>query len=301
MQISAAQHVSGVLTSRQSLTGHAGYQTLFYTRDLVASDELRIIERQAQLSFAGNGQAKWQFYRLSSNRHVISRLVPIAEPDEFGRPGRFFAHSLVFDAADGVQIDETFFDLLQGAKFFVSLDQVLASNAMSDGNIPAVAIDYKKKWANEALNSLQDWSGEQLDQLYLLMRDPQQLLDQKQHVFLVGNESEIIAALKVAFLLAPPSARKFCSFDTQAPANFEQSEVAFWGRGVQAVATADYVINGSKREVRIRAGSPVLANGFSAEKVPPALARAILERLKRPSGQMLASLLNDRYAAFIAE
>jgi hypothetical protein len=301
MQLSAAQHVSGVLTSRQSLTGQAGYQPIFYTRDLLTADEIRIIERQAQLSFAAFGQAKWQSYRLTSNRHVISRLIPIAEPDEFGRPGRFFAHSLIFDAADGVQVDESLFDLLETARLFVSLDKVLSSAAMSDGNIPAVAIDCKEKWVKEAQNSLRDWSGEQLAQLYLLTRDPQQLLDQKQHVTLVGNESEIFAALKIAYLLTPPSARKFCSFDTRAAACFEQSDLAFWGHGVQAAETGDYLIDGGKREVRIRAGSPVLADGFSLEKVSPALGRAILGRLKLPSESMLSSLLNRRYAAFIAE
>src|SRR6266853_6401106 len=105
------------------------------------------------------------------------------------------------------------------------------------------------------------------------MRDPQQLLDQKQHVTLVGNESEIIAALKVAFLLATPSARKSCSFDTRAPASLERSDVVFWGYGAQAAETADYLIDGARREVRIRAGSPVLADGFSLEQAPSALRR----------------------------
>ncbi len=301
MHLSAAQHVSGVLTSRQSRTGQAGYQTVFCTRDLLTPDEIRIIERQAQLSFAAAGQAKWQSYRLTSNRHVISRLVPIAEPDEFGRRGRFFAHSLIFDAANGVRIDETIFDLLETARFFVSLDSVLASDGMSDGNIPALAIECKTKWIKEAQNLLRDWSGEQLDRLYLLMRDPQQLLDHKQHVTLVGNESEIIATLKVAYLLAPASARGFCSFDTRAGARAEESDFAFWGRGVQAAETADYLIDCGQREVRIRAGSLVLTDGFSLDKVSPALGQAILERLKLASEPMLSSLVHRRYAAFVAE
>lgn len=301
MQLAAAQLVSGVLTSRQSLTGQAGYQTLFCTRDLLATDEIRIIERQVQFSFSGESEAKWQSYRLSSNRHVISRIMPIAEPDEFGRRGRFFAHSLIFDAADVGQIDETLFDLLQDARFFVSLDKVLASAAMSDGHISAVAIECKKQWAKEAQNSLRDWSGEHLNQLYQLMRDPQQLIDQRQHVTFVGSEDEIIAALKVAYLLAPASERKSCSFDTRAPARLEQSDVAFWGHGVKAAETADYLIDGGRREVRIRAASPVLADGFSPEKVSPALSLAILAGLRRPSEQMLSSLVNRRYAGFIAE
>ncbi|HMG74258.1 MAG TPA: hypothetical protein VK582_12220 [Pyrinomonadaceae bacterium] len=300
MQLNAAQHVSGVLTSKQSRTGQAGYQTLFCTRDLLAPDEIRIIERQAQLSFGGDRQTKWQSYRLSSNRHVISRLTPIAEPDEFGRRGRFFAHSLIFDAANAVQVDETLFDLLQPARFFVSLDKVLASDAMRSGHIPALAIDCKMKSAREGQKSLRDWSGEQLDRIYLLMRNPQQLLDEQQHVTLVGNESEILAALRVAFLLAAPGARKFCSFDSRGPACLDQSDVVFWGHGAPAAETADYLIDCEKREVRIRAGSPALADGFSLEKAP-VLGRAILERLKLPSETMLASLLNRRYAAFIAE
>lgn len=301
MQFSAAQHVSGVLTSRQSLTGQAGYQTLFCTRDLLTPDEIRTIERQAQLSFAGDSQAKWQSYRLSSNRHVISRITPIAEPDEFGRRGRFFAHSLIFEAAHASEIDEMLFDLLQVPRFFVSLDKVLASDAMRDGNISAVAIDCKKQWAQETQNSLRDWSGEQLDQLYLLMREPRQLLDQKQQVTLGGSESEIVAALKVAFLLTPASERRFCSFDTRAPADLEQLDVPFWGRGAQAAEGVNYVIDAGRREVRIPAASPFLADGFSSEKVSPALGQAILARLRQPSEQMLASLLTRRYGAFIAE
>ena len=43
MKITAAQHVSGMLTSKQSPRGQAGYQTLFYTRELLAPGEVRVI------------------------------------------------------------------------------------------------------------------------------------------------------------------------------------------------------------------------------------------------------------------
>jgi hypothetical protein len=300
MQLSAAQHVSAVLTSRQSLTGQAGYQTVFCTRELLTSDEIGIVERQAQFSFSGVSEAKWQSYRLSSNRHVISRITPIAEPDEFGRRGRFLAHSLIFDTASTTQVDAILFDLLDAGRFFVLLDKVLATDAFSAGNIPVVTVDGRKEWAKEAQNSLRDWNGEHLHQLYLLMRDPRELIDQRQHVTLVGGENEIIAALKVAFLLTPASERRFCSFDTRAP-GLEQSDIPFWGRGARAAEGANYVIDAGRREVRIPATSPVFADGFSAEKVSPALSLAIVARLRRPSEQMLASLLHRRYAAFIAE
>ena len=52
MKITAAQHVSGMLTSKQSPRGQAGYQTLFYTRELLAPGEVRVIERPVQYSSA---------------------------------------------------------------------------------------------------------------------------------------------------------------------------------------------------------------------------------------------------------
>ncbi len=133
------------------------------------------------------------------------------------------------------------------------------------------------------------------------MRDPQELIDRRQYVTLVGSENEIIAALKVAFLFTPASERRFCSFDTRAPAGLEQSDMPFWGRGARAAEGANYVVDAERREVRIPATSPVFADGFSSEKVSPALSQAILARLRRPSEQMLASLVNRRYAAFLAE
>jgi len=301
MRFNAAQHVSGVLTSKQSPRGQAGYQTLFCTQDLIAPDEMRIIERQVQYSSAREGKATWQSYRVSDHRHVISRIIPISEPDEFGRQGRFFSHSLIFGGSGGLQVDEFLFDLLRPSEFLSSLDKVLASDGLKTGHIPAASVDVKGEWVKEARTSLRDWSGPHLNQLYMLMSDPRQLIEHGQSVALVGTDEEIVAALRVAFLLTPVSTRKFCSFDTNAPVSNEQSDITFWGRGVQEAVGASYIINAALREITFSTSSWALADGFSLEKVSPALGRAILDRLKRPSEQMLSCLLNRKYDAFIAE
>jgi hypothetical protein len=301
MRVHAAQHVSGVLTSKQSPRGQAGYQTLFYTQEQVAPDEMRIIERQVQYSSAREGKATWQSYRVSDHRHVISRIIPISEPDEFGRQGRFFSHSLIFGGSGGLQVDEFLLDLLRPSEFLSSLDEVLASDGLKTGHIPAVSLDVKRERVKEAQTSLRDWSGPQLNQLYMLMSDPRQLIEQGRYVALVGSDEEIVAALKVAFLLTPVSARKICSFDTNARGGNESSTITFWGRGVSAAGPASYIIDAARREIAISDSSALLADGFSLEMVSAALRGVILDRLDRPSEQMLYCLLNRKYAAFIAE
>jgi hypothetical protein len=301
MKLTAAQHVSGVLTSRQSPRGHAGYQTLFYTRALLAPDEVRVIERQVQYAPAHAGKPKWQSYRLNARRHVVSRIIPIPEPDEFGRPGRYFTHSLICDAGDGPQFDAALFGLLRTQNFFPSLGKVLASDGMKTGDAPAVIVGVGSERDNGEQSRLRNWSGEQLNQLYMLMSDPRQLTGQGQYVALVGSEEQILEALKVAFLIAPAAERKFCSFDTNAFGSEPPSEGTFWGRGSEGAGGSSHVIDGARQRVTIPVSSPLRANGFSPELVSEPLRKAIVARLGRPSQDMLSCLAGRYYAAFISE
>jgi hypothetical protein len=301
MKITAAQHVSGMLTSRQSPRGQAGYQTIFYTRELLTSDEVRVIERRVQYSSARNNKAKWQSYRLSDRRHVISRIVPIAEPDEFGRRGRYFTHSLICDVGGGQQFDAIVLSLLRTQLFFSSFDKVLAADGMKTGEVPPITLDAGNERMNEDLSCLRDWSGEQLNQLYLLMSDPRQLIEKGQYVALVGNEEQILEALKVAFLLAPLANRKFCSFDTNASGTDTTPDRTFWARGSETAGSSGYVIDAARREITMPRSSPLWSNGFSPEELSAPLRKALVARTIRPSKEMLRCLLERRYATFIGE
>lgn len=301
MKITAAQHVSGMLTSRQSPRGQGGYQTLFYTRELLTSDEVRVIERQVQYSSARDSKAKWQSYRLSARRHVISRIVPIHEPDEFGRRGRYFTHSLICDVRGGQQFDAMMFGLLRAQNFFSSFDKVLAADGVKSGHVPAITIDAGNASSNEELSCLRSWSGEQLNQLYMLMSDPRQLTEQGEHVALVGSEEQILEALKAALLLTPVAARKFCSFDTNASGNDAPPDGTFWGRGSETAGGSSYVIDAARREVKIPASSRLRANGFSLDGGSAPLRNNIAARLNRPSTDMLRYLVERKYAIFIGE
>lgn len=300
MKITAAQHVSAMLTSRQSPRGQAGYQTLFYTRELLTPDELRLIEGRVQCGPARDGKVRWQSYRLGA-RHVISRIVPVAEPDEFGRRGRYFTHSLVCDVPDAQQFDAGLFGLLRAQNFLPSLGRVLASDELKTGHIPATRLNVGDAWDEEKQSRLRDWSGEQLNRLYMLMSDPGQLTAQGHHVALVGNEEQVLEALKVAFLLTPAPSRKFCSFDTGASGSDAPSGMTFWGCGSETAGGSSHVIDAARRQVTISESSPLRASYFSPEQVSAHLREAIIARLSRPSENMLRCLVSRKYAAFIVE
>lgn len=301
MRVTAAQHVSAMLTSRQSPGRQAGFQTIFYTRELLTPDELRVIERQVQYSSARDGKAKWQSYRLTDRRHVISRIVPIPEPDDFGRRGRYFTHSLICDVPAGQQFDATLFGLLQPQNFFPSLDKVLASDGVRTGHAPAVTVKAEEEGGGGGQSCLRHWPGDQLNQLYMLMSDPRRLIEQGQHVALVGSEEQILEALRAAFLLAPASARKFCSFDTKASGSDTPQGVTFWGRGSEAATGSNYVIDAARRQVTIPDSLPPRVDGFSPERLSAPLRKAVVGRLGRPSEEMLRCLVNGRYVAYIGE
>lgn len=301
MRITAAQHVSAVLTARQSPRRDGGYQTLYYTRGLLSPDEVRVIERLVQYSSARASKPKWQSYRLSGKRHVVSRIVPIAERDEAGRGGRYFTHSLVCDVIGGQQFDAALLDLLRPQNFLPSLGEVLASDGVRSGDTPAVTFDVADEWRRDRPGGLRDWTGEQLNQLYMLMSDPHQLIERGQYVALLGSEEQILDALKVAFLLAPPDARRFCSFDTNPAGGASPPEGAFWGCGTSAPAESGYVIDAARCQVTLPESSPLRANGFSPERVSAPLGRAVEARLGRPSQEMLRHLASRQYAAFIGE
>lgn len=301
MKITAAQHVSGMLTSRQSPKGQAGYQTLYYTREMLTAHEVSVIERRVQYASARDGKAKWQSYRLSALRHVISRIVPIFEPDEFGRRGRYFTHSLVCDVRNEQQFQTTLGDLLRAQNFFPSLDKVLAADGMKSGHIPAATLEAGNGSSGKDWSCLRGWRGEQLNRLYMLTQDPRQLTKQGEHVAFVGSEEQILEALKVALLLTPSGARESCSFDTNAPGTDAPSDFTFWGRGSELAGSASYVIDAANREVRIPQSSRVRANGFSFDEVSAPLRHIVNEQLDQPTTDMLRHLAEHKYATFVGE
>ena len=301
MKVTAAQHVSATLTSRQSPRGEAGYQTLYYTRELLTQEEVNIIQRLVQYSSVRSSRPKWQSYRLSARRHVVTRIVPIKERDEAGRGGRYFTHSLICDLPDGQQVDALLLSLMRPQKFLSSLNDLLATGGLRTGHVPPLATELRGESVERRMDRLREWSGEQLNRLCMLMSDPHWLIEQGEHVALVGSDVQILQALKVAFLLAPTSALKSCSFDTNPSGGASPPEGPFWGRGAMGAAGAHYVIDAARRQVVLPESSPLLEHLFSPERLSPPLHEAAVAGLNQPSETMLRCLLDHRYGAFLGE
>ncbi len=298
MKMKAAQHASAVMTDRQAPNGQGGFQTLFRTRDLLSADEVRVIERQGQHSGARGGKPLWQSYGLNARRHVVTRVVPILTPDEFGRRGRFFTHSLVFDQPEDIP-----FGLLRPGTFFSTLEELLAYDGAKTGDAPPLEVGVTAEWVGEAKGLMRNWSAEELNRLFMLASDPQQVIEQGQHVALVGDETQIIDALKVCALLAPPQSRKLLTFDTSAAGGAPAPGATFWGRGAPAEEAegARYVIDGVRRRVTLPESSPLRAAGLSPERLTPPLREAVAAHLGEPPEKMLRDLGERRYASFIGE
>jgi hypothetical protein len=304
MRLNAAQHVSAVLTSKQSPRGRGGYQTILHTEGTLTNEEIYLLERQVQYVPAPNSGIRWQFYRLTPRRHVVTRVVPISEPDESGRRGRFFSHSLIFDVATQKEFDEISLDILQPCHFFPSLDRILAVEDLKAGHIHSISVEAQREWEKEAQSFLREWTGEQLNHLSMLTGDPRELTGHGQYVAIVGNEAQIVEALKVTYLLTPTESRQFCAFDTNVLGSKPHPDVSIWARGfpqATSVTGTPFVINAAQRRVVIPKSSGIRANHFSPEQLSPAMRQLIDHKLGQPTDQMLKCLCERRYKAFVGE
>ena len=296
MQMIAAQHVSGILTRDQSPKGRGGFQTIMHTSDLLSQDDVRTIEHRVQCFPAGEERAKWQFCRLSGDRPMITRIMPIPEPDEFGRRGRYLTHSLIFNPSDWLQLDDAPFDLMRPENFFLSLEQVSAFAGFKTGKAPAVNREVDREWNKEAGDLIRKWSVEQLKGLVCLAGTPQWMIEQGYYVQLIGSEAEILDALKVLFYLGSPTARKFYSFDTNASGCDWRPDMCFWGRSLPSGndAGARYVVDAARLQVDYPESS---AGNSSYGKWVEAMVRAerfrmLQENLER--AQALAKFLEGQ-------
>jgi hypothetical protein len=255
IKLSAAQHFYASIRQDQSPIRRRGLQTLFYTPSLLSESETREIEDHAQFDGVGEVKSKWQFYCLSSRKAVISYLSLIPEPDEFGRVGRYFAHSLVLDHADWQQLGFSPFALLSDTIFCNSLEEVLKQGDLLSGECPPRQTEAELDWIGWAESNSQSWSREDLDHLVLAASSASLILEENTFISLVGDEQQIINALGVAFLHTPDRNRQRCSFDTASSNCVWPPPVRFWGQGFSQrnEAQTGIVVDTTLRTVEIPA------------------------------------------------
>lgn len=206
--IQAWQHIYTNVEKEQSPRGLGGFQTLAASPELdateVAEMEGRLLYVPAQME-----PVKRLFFTTAQGHVMVGQAVPLADPDQYGRKGRYLAHSLVFEpeafkagGADPFRVLETF-------PFITNVADALAHCGASD-TLPPVEFDLSPA----PVFDMAGWPISELQQLALLALRAEQMSLDRLAVALVGESAEIEEALRLAMLAVPTQRRTWCTFDT---------------------------------------------------------------------------------------
>jgi hypothetical protein len=233
MKITAAQHFFSSVPAAQSPTGRRGYQTIASTPALPAQAVAAIEDRAQYVTMPGD-PVKRQFYPLPGALCAVSQITPLAELDEFGRKGRYLAHTLVFAPATFAALEHCPLDVLEQFPFLASLDAVFSQVGPGKGQAPTVTFEITPAWRQQALTYAQRRPASSLAMLGRLTWRASALASQREPVLLIGAWPEQARLLGLLFLLAAPAQRAALSFDTLVEGCNFGPQVTFWAHGYPA-------------------------------------------------------------------
>jgi hypothetical protein len=229
----ALQHFYSNVPASQSPNRRGGYQTLYRSRDLTDED-IRLIEDRAQYNTGASDPIKHQFYRLPSGHFAIAQISPLAEPDEFGRKGRYLAHTLVVTPEQfGEMLGCGPFDVFdeRNFRFAYTLADLPADCTPSSSIAPTATVNLSEpRWFKTALAEVAQW-GRNLWQLGQLAWQAKSLVEKRESVALMGDQSDQLKTLAVAFSLCSREQVVSLSFDTHAAGCNWGREKPFWVQG----------------------------------------------------------------------
>ena len=209
----AYQHIYANVEPEQSPRGQGGFQTLFYTH--AGLSEAEVAEMEARLLyFPGAGDpAKRLFFNTSTGKRVLAQVVPLPEPDRFGRGGRYLAHSLVLDPEQFAALGANPFHVWRHAIYVTTVEEALERGDFHTGDVPPLSFDLPEEGEN-AQELARGWPGEALRKLTLLALRAERLAGKRSAVAFLGGPRQVEEALEVGFLAVPTACRPRCTFDT---------------------------------------------------------------------------------------
>ena len=230
MQISAYQHIYSNVPKEQSPSGRRGYQTLLYSHEGLSREDVLALEEKAQYYSSPAEPVKRQFFTLPDGRAVVSQTVPLPEPDEFGRKGRYLSHSLIISAEDFAALDYCPALLFSSRHFFIRPEEALSAGQRGS-DIPPRVLPVSDGWQATILQMATDWPKEQLLALARLGWQAAHLKTERQAVALEGAPEEIMRTMALLSLLVPPDKRPLLTFDSYAYGCDWSRDWSFWGWG----------------------------------------------------------------------
>lgn len=212
MSIRAAQLIYANVEPEQSPRRIGGFQTLFYTHDLLSADEIEEIEPRLIFIRPAPGSSKTVFFITSTRKAVVARMHAIDETDSAGRGGGYLAHALVISSDDFGSVGCNPFRMLDRYPFSTCLDGVLSAGDMRTGDI--VAADIDAQGVDDDVQAASDIDSSVLMALIRCALLADGLRDARTSVVFVDGGGHMLSALRGLFAVLPASVRSECSFDT---------------------------------------------------------------------------------------
>ena len=139
--LQAWQHIYSNVEKEQSPQGRGGFQTLFYTQSALSETEVEEMEGRL-LYFASDIEpVKRVFFSLTSGKRVVAQLVPLSETDQYGRGGRYLAHSLIFSEDTFSRFSEDPFPVFRNAPFISTVKDALSQGNLQNGHIDPITFE----------------------------------------------------------------------------------------------------------------------------------------------------------------
>ena len=211
--ILAWQHIYSNVEKEQSPRGRGGFQTLFYTHAGLTEDEVEEMESSLLYFPSEVEPIKRLFFTTSTGKGVVAQIVFLPNPDQYGRGGRYLAHSLVFAPEVLAQFELDPFRVFRQFSFVTTVDEALAQGDFRTEDMPTVSLELPPTLAGD-LRAAGHWSTSELKKLTLLALRAEQQAREREAITFTGEPTQIEHALEAAFLALPASIRSRCTFDT---------------------------------------------------------------------------------------
>lgn len=217
--IIAGQHIYGNAEKADSPSNTGGFQTLYYSKDLLSLSEADEIERRLGYYSSEDNPEKLIFFRMGE-KYVTTRIIPLEDVDKFGRKGAYIAHSFVFLESDFARINHNpfvIFGLFQD-HFVKTLSEALSLGKKGDQNIPPaeflISPERISTFETEMSDLIKSWKTDEIRKLVSLAFNETNLKNESRSFIISGTQRGIRNTLMAVFSLIPDKIRPSCSFDT---------------------------------------------------------------------------------------